>query len=105
MAYDYHGSWDFRNTNSLAYLERVNLYCFVVGHFYITEIGHNAPLRLPVNSSMIEPELRLSVVSIASSQCFFRARILFLGFFFFLLVFFSICFSTFALHGSYQLMS
>ncbi|XP_046446089.1 probable chitinase 2 [Daphnia pulex] len=36
MAYDYHGSWDF-------------------------QIGHNAPLRLPVNSSMIEPELRLSV--------------------------------------------
>lgn len=39
MAYDYHGSWD--------------------GH-----IGHNAPLRLPVNSSKLEPELRLSVVSI-----------------------------------------
>jgi chitinase len=31
MAYDYHGSWDFRNTNSLAYLERVNLYCLIAG--------------------------------------------------------------------------
>ncbi|KAI9565681.1 hypothetical protein GHT06_009473 [Daphnia sinensis] len=36
MAYDYHGSWDF-------------------------QIGHNAPLRLPVNSSTVDLELRLSV--------------------------------------------
>lgn len=30
---------------------------------YTIEIGHNAPLRLPVNSSTVDLELRLSVVS------------------------------------------
>lgn len=38
MAYDYHGSWD-------------------------SITGHNAPLKLPVNSSQLIPDLRLSVVS------------------------------------------
>lgn len=40
MAYDYHGSWD-------------------------AQIGHNAPLSLPIDSSTLQPELRLSVVRIA----------------------------------------
>lgn len=39
MAYDYHGSWD-------------------------GQIGHNAPLNLPIASSDLAPELRLSVVRI-----------------------------------------
>lgn len=36
---------------------------FVLFRHYTIEIGHNAPLRLPVNSSTVDLELRLSVVS------------------------------------------
>lgn len=39
------------------------LFLLLLLRHYTIEIGHNAPLRLPVNSSTVDLELRLSVVS------------------------------------------
>ena len=89
----FYGPWDPRKIIYLLVLSKssivnVNLLCY--WDFWIETTGHSAPLRMPVNTSLIKPYHRISVVSTLNmtQNCvkFLPCEVIFLIFFLWIII-------------------
>ena len=74
MAYDYHRPENFRQIHfPFIYIEQAIVNSLGWGHFIfcfiIETTGHNNSLRMPVNSSMVQPENVVSAHSLSGINC------------------------------------